>query len=122
MNIVLVEDDALVGPALHFALKDAGHAVSLCETPAAGLLGVGEGGVDIVVTDLRLAGYDGVAFIRNLRALHPEIAIVAISGGGSSIAIHEAARQAGADLFLQKPFSGRSLLAALERLIVARNG
>jgi DNA-binding response OmpR family regulator len=122
MKVVLVDDEELVASALAFVVRDAGHEVLQCASPDETYAKLGDGPADVFVTDVRLSGADGVAFIRQVRASHPASGIVAISGGGPEGTTLENARLAGADMCLQKPFTGRVLLEALEKVAALRNG
>jgi DNA-binding response OmpR family regulator len=118
MRIVLVDDDQLVADALAFALRDAGHDVWHGTRPEPAMARLQTEGADLVVSDVRLEGADGTAFIRQVRAGFPHYPIIAISGGGGHL---EEARAAGANLCLQKPFTGRALLAAISDIMAGRN-
>ena len=118
MRIVLVDDDQLVVDALGFALRDAGYDVWHSTLPELAMARLRAEGADLVVSDVRLQGADGSAFIRDVRAGFPHCPIIAISGGGGSL---EKARAAGASLCLQKPFTGRALLAAISDLVASRD-
>ena len=70
-----------------------------------------------MITDLRLGAGDGVGLIGDLRTRYPDIAVIAISGGGSTRTSLDRARAAGADRCLQKPFSGKALLQAIAEVM-----
>lgn len=117
MRVVLVEDDDLVGGAIAIALQDAGYEVLVERGAEAALTRVAESAADLVITDLRLGAGDGIALISELRTRYPDIAVIAISGGGSNSASLDRARAAGADRCLQKPFSGRVLLQTIAEVL-----
>jgi response regulator RpfG family c-di-GMP phosphodiesterase len=72
----------------------------------------------VVVLDVRLPGLDGVSFCRRLKS-QPEtdgIGVVLLTGSeGEDAAL--AAREAGSDAFLRKPFSPLELLAVVQQLL-----
>ena len=82
---------------------------------------------DIVVTDMIMPRTNGIELIKTLRSRYPRIQVIAISGGGSfgfhsykpdAIKTHAylaAAREAGADEILTKPFDMNDLLGAVRR-------
>lgn len=117
VRVVLVEDDELVGGALAIALQDAGYDVFVETGEAAAMARVAETAADLVITDLRLGAGDGVGLIGDLRTRYPDIAVIAISGGGSNRASLDRARAAGADYCLQKPFSGKVLLQTIAEVM-----
>jgi CheY-like chemotaxis protein len=82
---------------------------------------------DIVVTDMIMPKKNGIELIKALRSRYPRVRLIAISGGGSfglnsykpdAIKTHAylaAAREAGAEEILTKPFDMNDLLAAVRR-------
>jgi two-component system, NtrC family, response regulator HydG len=95
--------------------KDAREAIALLES----------GPVDLVVTDFRMPGVDGIDLTRHVRENHRDTAVVMITGYGS---IDNAVRamKSGAGEYLAKPFTEAELAAAvhrsLERLAANRLG
>ncbi|MBL8149928.1 MAG: response regulator [Blastocatellia bacterium] len=61
-----------------------------------------EGGIDVVVTDIRMPVVDGLQFLRLLHRKHPDMHKVVLTGYGDN-SYREACLQAGASLFLEKP-------------------
>lgn len=117
VQVVLVEDDELVGGAITIALRDAGYDVLVETGAAAAIARVAETAADLVITDLRLGADDGIGLIGELRTRYPDVAIIAMSGGGSTSTSLDRARAAGADYCLQKPFSGKVLLQTIAEVL-----
>lgn len=71
---------------------------------------------DVVITDLVMPDAEGMSVIQQLRARHPEVGIIAISGarGGAYL---PAARAMGADAILAKPFEPPALLEEVQRVL-----
>jgi CheY-like chemotaxis protein len=126
-HILVVDDEIDVGEAIQRVLEQAGFDVTVANSAAAGLEAVEARQPDIAVTDMIMPKANGLEFIKALRARLPRIRIVAISGGGSlgllsykpdAIKTHAylaAAREAGAEETLTKPFDMSDLLAAVRR-------
>ncbi|MBT5927382.1 MAG: response regulator [Verrucomicrobia bacterium] len=74
---------------------------------------------DLIITDIIMPEKEGLETIMELRQEHPEIPIVAMSGGGhmSSSDILGMARSFGAIATLHKPFSGQLLLETIENIM-----
>jgi CheY-like chemotaxis protein len=82
---------------------------------------------DVVVTDIIMPKVNGLELIRKVRTRYPRVRVIAISGGGSfgplslkpeAISTHAfiaAAKDAGAEEVLTKPFDMDDLLAAVRR-------
>jgi len=128
-NILVVDDEIEVGAAVRRVLERAGYGVTVAHSASAGLEAVAQERPDLVITDVIMAKVNGVELIKILRERHPSMRIIAISGGGSfgplaykpdAISTHAylaAARAAGADEFLTKPFDLTDLLGAVRRLL-----
>jgi DNA-binding response OmpR family regulator len=127
--ILVVDDEVEVGEAIRRVLERAGFAVIVANTADGALLALDHHQPDIVVTDVIMPKVHGLELIKILRGQYPRVRIVAISGGGSfgplsykpdAISTHAylaAAREAGADAILTKPFDMGDLLAAVRRLL-----
>ena len=75
---------------------------------------------DLVVTDLRLPGADGLAVTRHARHQVPPIPVVMITAYDSPQA-RQAARDCGVDVYLAKPFSNAAFSDAIERALALRS-
>lgn len=75
--------------------------------------------VDLVITDLYMPGMDGVEFTIRLRQGHPDVKVIAISGGGwkNNAEALELARRVGAHRTLPKPFQQDELLATVDSVL-----
>jgi len=125
--ILVVDDEIEVGEAIRRVLDRAGFAVVVAKGVAEGLAAAESQPPDVVVTDMIMPKTNGIELIRTLRARYPRVRVIAISGGGSfglhsykpeAIKTHAylaAAREAGAEEILTKPFDMNDLLAAIRR-------
>jgi DNA-binding response OmpR family regulator len=125
--IVVVDDEVEVGEAIRRVLTQAGFTVTVVTGADAGLRAIDESPPDIVVTDVIMPKIHGLELVKILRVRYPRIRVIAISGGGSfgpqaykpdAISTHAylaAAREAGAQEVLTKPFDMSELLAAVRR-------
>jgi len=128
-NILVVDDENEVGTVIRRVLERAGYTVHVANSAASGLEAVAAHPPDVVITDVIMPRVHGVELIRILRERYPRIRVIAISGGGSfgplaykpeAISTHAylaAAREAGAQEILTKPFDLTDLLAAVRRLL-----
>ena len=110
-------------------LERTGYTVTVTNSATAALDAAARQPPDIVITDVIMPKVHGVQLITTLRERYPGIRVIAISGGGSfgplaykpdAISTHAylaAAREAGAEVILTKPFDLTDLLAAVRRLL-----
>ncbi len=108
----MVDDDALFRAALVRYLEGEGFAVVADGDPAAALERLEQRPFDLVVTDLRMPGMDGIAFVRRVRALDPEAVCIVVTGFGSPERSIEAL-DAGAFWFIEKSYERLGTLAPL---------
>jgi two-component system cell cycle sensor histidine kinase/response regulator CckA len=73
--------------------------------------------IALIILDITMPTMDGIELIRRLKALRPDVAIIAISGLPDN---QFPARAAGADVFLAKPYAVDTLLNTVARLIQTR--
>ena len=115
-RVLVLDDDAAVLATLEHLLKRWGHEIALAETAAKGFALADSHAFDLLISDLVMPEEDGVAVIRRFRARFPELPIIAMSGGarlGTPDTL-AAAREAGANALLKKPFTVDTLAAAIE--------
>jgi CheY-like chemotaxis protein len=126
-SILIVDDEPDVAEAIQAVLEHAGFTVVVANSAARALEALQRQQFDIVVTDVIMPKVNGLELIRRLRADHPRVRVIAISGGGSfgpltlkpeAISTHAfiaAARDAGAEEVVTKPFDLEDLLATVRR-------
>src|SRR5690625_5522909 len=114
---LVVDDDQALRSLLVDELSELGLEVESASTVAEAVGILGEFGVDIVVSDLRLPSASGLELLRCTRALQTPPAFIVITAFGTIPQAVEALR-AGADDFLTKPLDldhlGLSIRRALE--------
>jgi DNA-binding NtrC family response regulator len=120
VRILLVDDSEVFRRPLQRALEAAGFEVAAV-TSAEDALDVLDGStdgntVDVLLTDQRLPGMDGLQLITRIKATHPATAIIVMTAYGTVESAVEA-RGRGADDYLLKPFEVPDLLRALHRAL-----
>ena len=115
-SILVVEDDDHVRALLREALEGAGHQVYEAQDGGQALETVRHARIQLVITDILLAGKQGFDLIVNLRLNFPIIRVFAISGGGvtGQLPLLEVARTLGASRTFKKPFNIHELLWAVK--------
>ncbi len=102
-SILVVDDDALFSEALTRYLDKQGYEVSSTEDPQSALETLEERSFDLVLTDLRMPGMDGIALIERVRQIDADILSIVITGFGSTDRSIEALNH-GAFWFLDKSY------------------
>ncbi len=119
LDVLLVEDDAIVAAVVRGLLEHQGHRVRYAGNGLQALAELEQGPCDAILLDLDLPGVDGLQLARLIRqGEHARVWIVAITArsGGDEEA---RSRAAGMDDFLRKPLTGAQLAEVLAMVPVA---
>ena len=114
-SVLVVDDDEGVRTFLADALTAAGHAVAQAADGQAALTLLARQAFQVVLTDLRMPGMDGLALMEAIRLDHPDTEVIVLTAHGSIENAVEAMKQGAFD-YLQKPIGGPAQL----RLMVER--
>ncbi len=118
-RILLVEDEPDQRRLLAEILRGAGYEVEEVGSAEAALDRLVSSRFDLVLSDWKLPGMDGMALFHEVHRRWEEVAFVIVTAYGTIASAVEAVR-AGADDYLAKPFERSSLLLAVERSLRAR--
>ncbi len=118
MNILLVDDDAVIREMLAMALTEAGHNVVMAENGKIAIQKIHAERFDLIITDIIMPEKEGIETIMAARKLLPDLRIIAISGRGSVYNLDplEIASQIGAHATLEKPFAPETLLKKIKEI------
>ena len=119
-HILIVDDEREICEVVREYLADEGYRVSTAPNGGEMRRILGEAPVDLVLLDVVLPGEDGLSLARWLRAEHPDLGIIMLTGRGDTID-RIVGLELGADDYLAKPFHLRELLARI-RSIARRAG
>jgi two-component system response regulator AtoC len=102
-SILVVDDDPAMRHLLSVILADHGWEARAVASAADALRELEGRDVDLVLTDVRMPGMDGLALLREIQRLFPELTVIVMSAYGAQEAAIEAMK-AGAYDYLSKPF------------------
>jgi two-component system response regulator HydG len=124
-TLLVADDDPAVRESLERALAREGYAVVVAPDGQAALERLQQGGVDLVLSDLKMPGLTGLELLREAKAVAPDVDVIMLTAFGT---VEEAvkAMKDGATDFLTKPFQRAQLIKvvrhALERrALIAQN-
>ena len=118
-RLFVVDDDADHLAALCDLMGAAGHAAQGFADGAAALAALARGAPDLLLTDLRMPGLDGIDLLRAVRAMPLDLPVVLLTGHGD-VGHAVQAMRAGAEDFLEKPYEAAHLVAVVTRALAAR--
>jgi len=121
-RILIIEDDDSHLRMLYTVLTKSGYEVAKAADGIRGCEMFKQSSCDLVITDIFMPEQEGLETITELCAQHPEIKIIAISGGGAGSNygakdILEIAKELGATQVMSKPIHIPDLLKSIENLI-----
>ena len=102
-HILLIDDEAIALSNLSHVLEREGYAVTACNDGESGLAAMQATRFDLVLTDLRMPGIDGMDVLRHIRETTPEVPVIMITGHATLDSAVEAMK-AGAHHYIAKPF------------------
>ncbi len=119
-RILVVDDHDSLRKGLVRALANAGHDVEEAANGTVAIERLQDSQFDVVLTDLRMGGADGMDVLRTTRSIQPSAAVILMTAFGS---IHTAveAMKIGAFDFVQKPFEIEEMELKIEKAIELRH-
>ncbi|HOM28260.1 MAG TPA: sigma-54 dependent transcriptional regulator [Deltaproteobacteria bacterium] len=112
-HILIVEDDINLGQVIFQELKRHNHEVELVENAEAALVRVNKYIYDLMITDLKLPGIDGIELLKKVKATN-QGTIVLVMTGYASVDTAVVAMKHGAQDFIQKPFGLSELVQKID--------
>ena len=115
-DILIVDDKASLRSMLREALTAQGHGVRVAGGGSEALVALKKQPADLVLTDLKMPGLDGLELTREVKARWPATAVVVMTAfGGVETAVE--AMRLGAANFLAKPFSLDALQIIVDKVL-----
>ncbi|MFW8599990.1 response regulator [Desulfobacterota bacterium M19] len=121
ISILILDDEPIVSKRLKPSLEKKGYEVETFTTSIDALQRTGERNFDIVITDLKMEGLDGMEFLTKVKERSPQTKVIVITG----FATRETARESfakGASDFLAKPFKLSEITRAIEKAADKKQG
>lgn len=119
-RVLVVEDEAYVRDSLVAVLRAKGFEAEPAASAAEAVALVARAPVDLVLSDLRMPGADGLELLRRLQAVSPEIPVVILTGHGNVASAVECLKAGAADYVL-KPADPEALELSVQRALDARS-
>ncbi len=115
-RVLVVEDEAYVRASLREILVERGYEVVEAGFLDEAVARLARISVDVVLTDFRLPGADGLELVRRVKAGSPEMPVVVLTGQGTIASAVECLKSGASD-YLLKPVDPEALEVALDRAV-----
>lgn len=115
MDILIIEDDPVIGKAVHKGLSEAGHECEWLKDGTQGLEAAKSQKHDVIILDLLIPGEPGLGVLEKVRKDGIKTPVLVLTALGS-VDDRVAGLKKGADDYLLKPFHMTELLARVEAL------
>ncbi|MBU1340198.1 MAG: response regulator, partial [Proteobacteria bacterium] len=113
-KILLVDDEQGIRKVLTIFLQDAGYDVTTADDGKKAARKVDSSRFDIVLTDIRMPGMDGISLLKHIKKITPETEVIMITGHGDFKLAIESLKLDAVD-FISKPIDNDALEIALKR-------
>jgi DNA-binding NtrC family response regulator len=114
--IMVIDDEKIVCDMAKIALRKEGYEVETFVDPVLAMERLKEQAFDLVITDLKMKGIDGMEVLRTIKAKYPATQVIMITAFAHLNAAIEAFRSEVSDFF-PKPIKLKELAAAVKRAI-----
>ncbi len=114
-RILIVDDEPIVCKRLRPAFQRAGYDVETFGESASAMARIQEKSFDIVITDLKMEGVDGMRLLAHIRETSPDTGVIVITGYATPDTAKESFRKGAFD-FIAKPFKLSDILDIVRQL------
>lgn len=118
-SVMVVDDDASIREAVQQWLSLSGFDVRVYSRAEDCLAVLPEHFPGVILSDVRMPGMSGLAFLEHLQNLDPDLPVILLTGHGDVPMAVDAMRDGAYD-FLEKPFSPETLISSLRRALEKR--
>jgi DNA-binding NtrC family response regulator len=119
-NLLVVDDEAVIREGMRRILTAGGYHVETSASGRAAIEKIQEQDFDVVITDLKMPGMDGIEVLKTIKILQPEVPVIIITGY-STVDTAVDAMKNGAFDYIAKPFTSEVILDKVLKAIAQKN-
>ena len=116
LPILIIDDDLRMRELLVEIFSEQGYLVTAVADGEAAVLAIKDNSFALIITDLQMPKLDGIAILKQVKALDTEVPVIVITGHGSIDSAIAAMKQGAYD-YLEKPFDPEQLLLVAGRAL-----
>ena len=120
VRLLLLDDEPIKRVVMEEQLTEEGFIVDAYDNPLAADDALTKNMYDVILTDIRMPGLDGISFLKKIKDKNPNQAVILMTAFGTVETAIEAMKLGAFD-YLQKPFSTEELILKLDRLMNYRD-
>lgn len=120
-RILVLDDEEKMADLLARSLARSGYDAIPCTSPARALDLLKESSFDVLVTDLRMPGMDGLEILQRAKAIDPGLDVILMTAYASVNTVREALKRGAVD-YLEKPVSAEEDLKPLLQRLLSGTG
>ena len=118
-KILIVDDDSSIRKVMGFILEEAGYEVRSAPSGADALAMIDKDRPDLVLTDIKMPGIDGIALLKEIKRIDDSITVIVLTAFGTVETAVEAMKTGAAD-YLTKPISRDELTLTVQKTLRLR--
>lgn len=115
-KILIVDDEENIREIIKMTLRKNADEIFTAESAEAGLIILQEHLIDVVISDIKMPGMDGLEFLKKVKEEQPAVQFLMITAHGNMDTVVEALRLGASD-FLSKPFENKILREQVSKLM-----
>ncbi|MDT8440483.1 MAG: sigma-54 dependent transcriptional regulator [Desulfuromonadales bacterium] len=115
-QILVVDDDAVIREGLRRVLKGAGYQVETVPNGRLALERVEQNDFDLLITDLKMPGMNGIEVLQAIHACQPELPVIIITGYAAIDSAVDAMKNGASD-YMAKPFANEEMVEKVRRTL-----
>lgn len=115
-RILILDDEPIVCKRLKPAFQKAGYEVETFTDSAQAMTRIEQARFDVVITDLKMEGVDGMHFLARVKEVAPDTGVVVITGFATLDTAKESFRKGAFD-FVAKPFKLSEIMETVRRIV-----
>lgn len=112
-KLLVIDDDLSLREMMEMMLRGSGHQVTLAEDGLAGLKAATEGEFDVIISDIKMPGLNGLEVLKKVRSAGLSTPLILVSAYATPDTAVEAMREGAYD-FIPKPFKPQDLLTVVD--------
>jgi signal transduction histidine kinase/CheY-like chemotaxis protein len=115
-RVLVADDESIVVSLIRDTLEDEGHQVFTANDGTSALDLIRQHPFDLIVTDIRMPGMNGIELVKAARELQPELAVIFITGYADLNSAKDAIQQGAFD-YIMKPFELTEIRTAVHKAL-----